>query len=375
LKVLHTEWSQGWGGQELRILADCRVLTDMGHEPAVLAQPGSLMAAEVEQRGFRVLTAPMPGPHNPKAVLHIAGLLKREAFDVVNTHSSVDSWLVGYAAKLTRIPVLVRTRHLSVPTAAHPLNLVYRWPDAVVTTGEIIRRRLVDVNRLPDHRVVSIPTGVDLERFDPDLDPGDIRKELRIRPKNRVATMVAVLRSWKRHEVFLEAAAVLAMSRPELKFLVVGGGEGLKRVADCIKDLGLSGRAVMTGRREDVERILAVSDVCLLTSESSEGVPQSILQYQAMSKPVVATAAGGIPEVVQDGVTGLLCPVNDSGAAARAMAKVLDDPDLARRLGENGRRQVVAGHSLQVMGQKTVELYQRLYWSKTGRHLDGGKRR
>ncbi|MEW6264669.1 MAG: glycosyltransferase family 4 protein [Thermodesulfobacteriota bacterium] len=366
--VLHTEWSGGWGGQEIRVLLDIQVLTSLGHAAAVLSGPDSQITARAREAGVRVIEQPLRHAFDLIALGRLVSLLRREKFDVVNTHSSVDSWLASAAAKIVGGPVLIRTRHLSVPLRTHPLNFVYRWPDGLVTTAETIRRRLIEVNGLDGRRVKTIPTGVDLARFDPGLDPGSIRTELGLNPDHRIVTMVAVLRSWKRHEVFLEAAAELASARPELRFLVVGEGPRRPNIEDKIKSLSLEDKVLLTGHRSDVPRLLALSDVCVLTSESSEGVPQAILQYQAMNKPVVACRAGGIPEVVEHERTGLLGPVNDPKAVAGAVARLLDDPALARRLAHSGRRQVEERFSLKAMAESTLDFYEMLYWKKKGRN-------
>ena len=157
----------------------------------------------------------------------------------------------------------------------------------------------------------------------------------------RVVTMVAVLRSWKRHEIFLEAASRVISKYKDVMFLIVGEGPRRQKIENKIKELNLNGRVILTGYRTDIPKILAISNVCALTSESSEGVPQSVLQYQAMAKPVVGTTAGGIPEVIKDGETGLLCAVNDPQAVGRAIIRLLDDRGLASVIGSKAREQVL----------------------------------
>ncbi len=363
-KILHTEWSNGWGGQELRILLDAVVLRKMGHDVTIMGVPDGQMVVKAREKGVPVIEQTMRHAYDLPVLWKLVGLLKKERYDVVNTHSSVDSWLVSAAAKLAGTPVLVRTRHLSVPLATHPFNFVYKWPDAIVTTAEMIRQSMIERNGYDPDRVVSIPTGVDLGRFNPWLDPGGIREELGLPEQGRVATMVAVLRSWKRHEIFLEAAAMMSLQRPDLRFLVVGEGPRRKQVEAKISELGLGDRVIMTGHRNDVERILAVSDVCFLTSESSEGVPQSVLQYQAMARPVVGTTAGGIPEVIEDGRTGLLCPINDPAALAEAGGRLLDDRELAADLGRSARRRVEERHSQEAMAEATLAMYERIFRAK-----------
>ncbi|MBF0528525.1 MAG: glycosyltransferase, partial [Deltaproteobacteria bacterium] len=214
---------------------------------------------------------------------------------------------------------------------------------------------------------ISIPTGVDLDIFNPEISTEDVRAEFGLVPGQRVITMVAVLRSWKRHEVFLEAAAYLTATRPDIRFFIVGEGPRRPDIEAAIAALNLNSRVIMTGHRSDVAKILAVSDVCVLTSESSEGVPQAVLQYQAMARPVVATNVGGVPEVIEHERTGLICPINDHLAVAEAVARILDDPGLAERLGREARRYVEEKHSLQAMAGTTLELYERIYRGKLKR--------
>ena len=164
-KVLHTEWSNGWGGQEIRIFEDLRMLNRLGHEAMLLTVPGSGIGAQAAAAGMRVVEMDMNHSFQPAALWKMVRLFRDERFDIINTHSSVDSWLASAAFKLVRGGILVRTRHLSVPLNTHMFNMVYRWPDGFVTTAEVIRRRMIDVNGMDPDRVISIPTGVDLERF------------------------------------------------------------------------------------------------------------------------------------------------------------------------------------------------------------------
>lgn len=365
--ILHTEWSGGWGGQEIRIFHDLQVLESMGHQTTLMAVPEGMIAEKAEKAGLRVIRQPMRNAFDPTALWKMVSLFRREKFDVVNTHSSVDSWLASAAAKIARTPVLVRTRHLSVPLKTHPFNFVYQWPDGIVTTAEMIRRRMIDVNGMDENRVISIPTGVDLTRFDPGLDPGNLREELGIESGSRIVTMAAVLRSWKRHEVLLEAVGRLVEKHPEVRVLIVGEGPYRPWVEGHVERLGLKDRVIMTGFRTDIPKLLAISDVCALTSESSEGVPQSVLQYQAMARPVVACRAGGIPEVIEDGATGLLAPPNDIDAVASAVSRLLEDKGLAEKLGQNARKVIEEKHSLKTMAETTLDFYDRIYKAKANR--------
>ncbi|MBW2020359.1 MAG: glycosyltransferase family 4 protein [Deltaproteobacteria bacterium] len=366
LKVLHTEWSKGWGGQEIRILLDAKGLIDRGHEVGILCSPESRLATEGQKNGIRTYFLDIRHSLDGNALWKIIKLFKEKDITVVNTHSSVDSWIASFAAKIANVPVLVRTRHLSVPIPKHFLNFVYRMPDAIVTTGESIRRMMIEENHLNGEKIFSIPTGVMLNRFRPEISGATIRQELQIEKGTKVVTMVAVLRSWKRHDVFLEAAMGVLSVMPSTVFWVVGDGPGFNNIQRKIEQLEIGKNVIMTGYREDIPEILAASDVCVLTSESAEGVPQAVLQYLAMKKPVVATNAGSISEVIKPEETGLLVEPNNAEAVARGILRLLKDEKLSRILGENGRSVVEKYYDYENMLDRTIELYRSIYRRKIG---------
>ncbi len=370
LKILHTEWSDGWGGQEIRILSDALGLLERGYEVTVLCPPGSGLAIQGAKLGVPMYLMNMRHGFDVFALWKIVKLVKKNGFTVINTHSSVDSWIASFAAKIANVPVLIRTRHLSAPIPKHFLNFVYRMPDATITTGESIRTMMVDENRLDGRKIFSIPTGVMLDRFRPEISGANIRRELLIENGTRVVTIVAVLRSWKRHEVFLEASRIVLSIMPSTVFLVVGDGPRRSNVQKRIKELGLESSVIMTGYREDIPETLAASDVCVLTSESAEGVPQAALQYLAMKKPVVATNIGSIPEVIKPEETGLLVEANDPEAVAAGILRLLQDDNLAMTFGTNGRSLVKKHYDYEKMLDRTIDLYAGIYRRK--RDMEGG---
>jgi len=366
LRVLHTEWSNGWGGQEIRILLDTIGLLDRGYEALILCPPESKLATEGAKKGIETHLLDIKHSFDVSAVWKIVNLVKDKNISVVNTHSSVDSWIASFAAKIANVPVLVRTRHLSVHISKHILNFVYRMPDAIITTGESIRRMMMEENRLDGNKIFSIPTGVMLDRFHPGVSGRGIREELQIPEGTKVVTMVAVLRSWKRHGIFLEAARIVLSVVPSVVFLIVGDGPGMNNIQRKIEDLELEKNVIMTGYREDIPEILSASDACALTSESAEGVPQAVLQYLAMKKPVVATNVGSISEVIRPEETGLLVEPNNAEAVADGILRLLQDEKLSKRLGENGRFRVEKNYNYDNMLDRTIELYTTIYRHKTG---------
>lgn len=340
LRIVHTESSHGWGGQELRTLGESAGMRARGHEVTLIAPTSARIFAEAQRRGLPTVDLPI-GRKSLRGWLALRRWLKANRVDVVNTHSSTDSWLVALAcATLAHPPAMVRTRHVSVPVAR---NAATRWlyghaTRRIVTTGEALRRTLIETNALPADRVVSVPTGIDLARFAPG-DKAAARAALGLAPALRYIGIVATLRSWKGHLYLIEALERLG--RDDCRLLVVGDGPMREPIESRIAAAGLGDRVKLAGHQDDPAPWLRAMDVFCLPSYANEGVPQALMQAMLAGVPVVTTPVGSILEVVEDGRTGLVVPPRDAHALAQAIARLLDDPELARRLGSAARAEAV----------------------------------
>jgi glycosyltransferase involved in cell wall biosynthesis len=347
VKILHTEASCGWGGQEIRILEESRGLIARGHQVTVACPAHARMVTEAPRFDVPVVTLPIEF----KTFAGFGALRRRLArypVDVVNTHSSADSWLAGLAcATLKNPPEIVRTRHISAPVSGNVFNRwLYHRAAAVVTTGENLRLHLLDALGLDPSRVVSVPTGIDTECFAP-ADKAAAKLALGLDPTQRHIGIVATLRSWKGHLFLLDAFARL--DRADLRLLIVGEGPMREQIEQKIATLGIGGRVTLAGQRNDPECWLQALDVFCLPSYANEGVPQAILQAMLCALPIVTTPVGAILEAVSDGGTALIVPPRDAAAIAAAIARLLDDADLAGRLGMSARRVASADFSRESM--------------------------
>lgn len=356
LRILHTEASCGWGGQEIRILEESRGLTARGHNVAVACPAHARMASEAARFGVPVVALPIEF----KTFAGFRALrshLSRHPVDVVNTHSSADSWLVALAcATLPAPPAIVRTRHISAPVSSNPFNRwLYRQAAAVVTTGESLRRNLLDALNLDPAQVISIPTGIDPLRFAPG-DKAAARSALGLDSECTYLGIVATLRSWKGHLFLLDAFAQLR--RPDLRLLIVGEGPMREQIEEKIKALGLAERVFLAGQRTDPERWLQAMDVFCLPSYANEGVPQALMQAMLSGVPVISTPVGAITEVIEDGRTGLLVPPKDAQAQARAIERVLADQPLALRLAAAARADAVDRFGFERMIDQMIAIFQ-----------------
>jgi len=354
--VLHTEASPGLGGQEVRTLNEARWTAERGWRVLLACQPDGRLLERAREAGVEAVPVRMRGPLDPRGLAALVRLIRRERVSLVHTHSSIDAWLGGMAARLCRVPV-VRTRHVSIAIRRGP-NPVYRWlADRVITSGEAIRRVVVAAGVEPA-RVIAIPAGVNLEAFPFGRRAPETARELGL--GSPVIGSVAMFRGSKGHPQLLEAFARVREKRPCASLLLVGDGIRRAWVEQLAREAGLSDSVVFTGFRPDVPALLGTMDCFVLASTRTEGVPQALLQAFATGVPVVASRIGGIPEVVTDGETGLLVESESVPALAAAIERVLDDPDAAARRARAARALVEARFSHESAVERLLQLYREL---------------
>lgn len=331
LRILHTESSHGWGGQEIRILTEARGMRDRGHEVMIATTDNAELLPAAERLGLRTAVLPM----RRKGIRDLLGVrawlaANHGSFDVINTHSSTDSWLVALSrATLSGCPPILRTRHVStVVNSSFTTRWLYRSATAhIVVTGEALRRQLHEQNGFPLEHMTSIRTGIDLDRFRP-LDKGEMRRLLGV-PEKTVIGILATLRDWKGHDYLLDALVVLRQRFADLSLLIVGDGPRRAHLERRTEELGLRDIVRFAGNQDNVEQWLATFDIFALPSYGEEGVPQAIMQAMACGLPVISTRVGAVPEAIVADQTGLLIPTRDSAALAAAISDLLQDP--ARR--------------------------------------------
>ena len=332
MRILHTESSCGWGGQEIRILSEARGLRGRGHEVTLIACGSSRILEEASKAGVRAHALPI-GRKSLAGVLAMRRWLKDHRADIVNTHSSTDTWLTALAcATLRDAPGIVRTRHISAAIPGDPATrwLYRRATRFVVTTGEALREQLARDNRVPRERIASVPTGIDSDRY----TPGDrlaARRALGLPETMTLIGIVATLRSWKGHLFLIDAVARLR--REDVGLVIVGDGPMRAVLEERLDATGIRNRSWMTGNQDDVLPWLRALDVFCLPSYANEGVPQALVQASLVGLPIVTTAVGAIGEVAVHERTALLVLPRDVGELAAALARLIDDPGLGARLG------------------------------------------
>lgn len=352
--VLHTEASIGFGGQELRIVAEARWLLDHGWAALVVGQPDSPLLKETTVHGVPGVALRMQSAFDVPAFLALRRLIAERDVALVHTHSSVDSWLGGLAGRSRRRPV-VRSRHVTIAIPRRR-GLVYRLADRVITSGEAAAA-IVAAAGVSPARIVAVSPGIDTARFHAGVSGAAVRRELGVEGTPLVG-LVANIRGSKGHNVFLDAARSVLAAHPAARFLIVGDGIGFDDVRRRVGALGLGAAVTMTGFRRDIPEVMAALDVLVLPSIRSEAASQVIPQALAVGTPVVASDVGGNGELVRDGQTGRLVPAGDAAALAAAIADCLADREHAWAMARRGQVLVRERHSLDAAMARTTAVYE-----------------
>jgi len=359
-RMVHSEASLGWGGQEHRILAEMTGLRRRGSEVWLVAPANSQLYQRAEQAGVPVLAQRF----NQRLllsfyVLRLAWWLRRHRIEIVNPHSSRDGWMLTLAARIARVPLIIRSRHFDVPIPNKSLSrLMYKeWSHHILTTSPKITETLVSTFDLQPDEVTTLPTGVDLQRFRPDGPRATL--PLPVLPAGTpLIGMITVIRHAKGTQILAAAAGLLREQGLRIHCVIVGDGPWRAHLEDAIQKLGVQDLFTLAGHREDVPDIMRALDLVAIPS-FHEAIPQSGLQALATGVPVVASNVGGIPSIIKDGETGRLVPMQDPAALANAIRTTLEEREATQAMCAAGRQFIEREHSLENMLDRLEAIYHR----------------
>lgn len=367
-RVLHLNTEPTWRGGEQQLLYLLDGLRARGVPSLLVAQPGAPMAQRARAAGHEVKELRMHGEVDPLAALRLHHLLRAGRFGVVHAHTSHAHTLASLAAapfgRWRRRPRVVVARRVDFSIFRRSFfglnGLKYlHGVDAYVTVSEAIRRVLIG-DGVPAARITCVHSGIDLAKIEAAPDRREqVRAELGVPPGHLLLANVAHMADHKGQRYLLEALPAVLARRPDVVCAIVGDGELRQELEALAAKLGVTAAVRFPGFRQDVPTILKALDLFVMPSHM-EGLGTSVLDAMAAGVPVVGTEAGGMPESIEHGVTGLVCPVRDAGALARAILSLLDDPALARRLADAGAARVRERFSTEAMVEGTLRVYERL---------------
>ena len=353
MKVLHVDTALSWRGGQNQVLLSARGMAARGHEVRVACRKGGALAERAGAEGLPVSALGFRGDLWPPAVGSLARLLRSFRPDVVQLHDphAVTAGLL--AVGIAHGPAVVATRRVDFPLRGPLSRWKYGACGRVIAVSRAIAKLLERDGIAPD-RLRVVYEGVP-DR--PALAGGDeVLRSLGIPEGCPVIGNVAALTDHKDHSLLLRAAARVLERAPQARFLILGEGERRPSLEREAAELGLRDRCVFAGFRTDLDRLLPSFALFCLSSRL-EGLGTSLLDAMCFGVAIVATAAGGIPEAVEDGVTGRLVPPGDAAALAGALVELLEDEGRRRAMGANGRRRFEDRFSAARMVEETLRVY------------------
>jgi glycosyltransferase involved in cell wall biosynthesis len=356
IRVLHTEWSDGWGGQEIRIIHEMKKMRSEGVEVYLACRDKSLIKRAALDNNIKVFTLPFQGNADLKTLLSLKKIIRTNLIDIVNTHSGKDTWVGGLAA-ISSGTKFIRTRHLSNKINPSRFNFINELADYIFTTGEVVKSNMIRFNRIKKDKILSVPTGIESRIFDPSkYNLNDCRANFNFKEDEIIIGILAVLRKFKRHDLFLDSAKALIEKYPKKKLIFVIAGDGPQKdnIKKIINTLNLQSNVKMLGHINNVPEFLRAIDILVLSSDSKEGVPQSVMQGLFMNKPVVATNCGSTKDLYFKKNFQLVNP-GDSSALVEGISNYIDNNHEVF-----SREHMINHYSSSVMTRSIIHIYKKI---------------
>jgi L-malate glycosyltransferase len=356
LRIVHVDTERGWRGGERQAFWLAERLVRLGHRSIMAVRPDEPLARKAEEAKLPIVALSPFAEMDILAAMTLRRAIINEEVDIVHAHSGHAVALAALATMGTRAR-MVLTRRVSFPLKRNPASMwKYARADAMIAVCRATADALV-ASGIESARITVAYSGVDLTRVIPPAS-AETLASLGVRSGAPLVVMVAALVGHKDPLTFVRAMDVARHAVPSVQGLMVGEGELRPHVEREIATLGLAGCVHLAGYRTDADSLMSVADVVALSS-NDDGIGGVVIDAMSFGKPVAATAAGGIPEAVSNGETGLLVPIGDAAALGDAIARLLTDRALAEQMGANGIRRAPL-FSIDNTVARTLEVYERV---------------
>jgi glycosyltransferase involved in cell wall biosynthesis len=367
LRILKVCTSRSWGGMEMSMTTISGRLRERGHDIQPVCFSDSPIHRRLLEMDFRPTTCDLWGKFHPFKAFGLSRLINRHPIDIVHTDYSRDLFTLVPALKWSKPTPLVLHKHVGT---IRPKNLpvhpyLYRNVDFVIAISRVIEKNLLETHPLRPEQVGIIHHGIDMARFVPDAERRQrLRQELGLAGHETLVGIVGRLTESKGHLQFLEVARRILPEFPDTRFVIVGEAsrgedEEANAILDRIEQAQLGDRMILTGYREDVPDLLGAMDLFLFPTHA-EAFGLVIVEAMAMGLPVVSADCDGVPDIVQNGVTGILADPRDVTALTAAVTDLLIDGEKRRSFGLAGRHRAQDLFSEEKMCAELERLYRRL---------------
>ena len=361
--VLHINAGEVWSGIEQRIFSIGRLFNSKQFKIILAISPSSPLYKKADSYNIPLLSLKIGRwKFNPVVIWKLSRFLETHKVDILHTHRSSDHWVgvltVKLSRKLSAQCRIIRTRHNFTRIKNNCINnkLYNEWTDRIIAVAEVIREQLIDENNISENKIITIHSSIDTEKFKGEFDYGKIRNEFSISSDTVVLGMVGRLREHKDYPNMFVALKIIIKKFKNIKLLIVGDGILESQLKSMVQKMELSNYVIFTGKRGNIPQILSGIDIFVLSS-SVEGSPAVIKEALIMEKPVVSTNAGGLPEIIQNGATGVLVPPHNPEALANGIFDVINDMDKALEMAKKGKQVIINQFSETRLAELTAEVY------------------
>ena len=360
MKILQISSAASFGGGERYVADLTNSLVSRGHDLYTVVRPHSPLIGHLKLDSDKIKTLPMRNSLDVQSAHELAKFVARLGIEVLHAHVARDYSLAAYAARRNPQTKFVVTRHVLFQLSRlhrHTLSRAHR----VIAVSNAVARKLRSQRIVNENQLAMVPNGVDVDRFKIEFNRFSFLRSLGLPPGGPLVGSIGELRTLKRHDDFIRAAALVAAQFPDAHFVLAGLDTSLSRevhrhLEQLVLESGLKDRFHFLGWVEEVEKLLSTIDVFVSASET-ESFGLAIAEAMAAGTPVVATATEGAREVVDDRATGLLVPIGDVGKIAEAIAKLLSDEQLRTQTGTRARQVAHQKLSLSRMVDQIEQIY------------------
>jgi glycosyltransferase involved in cell wall biosynthesis len=324
-----------------------------GHEVILVARQGGALATRAREAGVEVRPLRFQGDFSPAAVAGLVSLLRKRRPDIVHAHDPHALSAAFMAAGMARSGTLIAARRVDFPLRGAFSRYKYRRAQRIICSSKAIAA-VLENDGIPEERIRVVYEGV-RDRV-PKSGDEMLLRSFGVPEGAPVVGNIAALTDHKDHRTLIEAARIVLARRGDVRFLIAGEGECRRDLERRLHETGLQDKVLLLGFRNDIDALLPAFTLFCLPSHM-EGLGTSVLDAMAFGIPVVATNAGGIPEAVEDGVTGRVVPVRNAPRLAEALLELLEDEGRRTAMGFAGRRSFEERFAFERMVANTIRVY------------------
>jgi L-malate glycosyltransferase len=370
INICHLVSGDLWAGAEVQMFT---LLKALAKEPslrlsAIILNPGKL-ADQLDGIGIEVAVLDERKEGFLQLRKKISLILREKNIDIVHSHRYKENILAGLIKRQCRIKRLIQTVHgasepfkgiakykTRIYTSINRLITRHRF-DKIIAVSDDLRSQLANI--YPSTKLIAIHNAIDPQTIKPTKLAQIIRQEFGIETGVPLIGATGRMMPVKAYDLFLKMAQLILERRPNARFILVGDGPQLATMKDLAQKLGIANRVIFPGFRDDIIDVMNAFDIFVISSHH-EGVPMALLEAMSLKKAIVSTAVGGINEVIENGISGLLVEPNSPDALAKACLRILDDNNLKQQLESAAAKRVEDGFAISALRERMIALYREI---------------